>query len=166
MKMPAARLQTADIDTTAPARTYADDQPNRQIIFHIPLTIKRRSGRKQIITPDGTDIFRETVPSKSSNYTREPISIAIARAHRWLELIERGDFPNVQSLARTIRLDRSYCHRLIRLTLLKPELIEKILDNNGPDGKTIEKMNEIPEIWEEQNRTEHLKIHLSKGTNK
>jgi len=148
--MAAARLQNAEIDTMAPAGKLLSDQPSRHIIFHIPLTIKRRSGRKQIITPDGTDVFREAVPSKSSNYAREPISIAVCRAFRWLELIERGDFQNVQALAKTIHLDRSYVHRLLRLILLKPELIEAILDNRGPDELSIEKLKEIPEIWEEQ----------------
>jgi len=149
--MPAAKLQNAEIDTMAPDGKLLSDQPNRQIIFHIPLVIKRRSGKKQIITPDGTDIFQEAVSSKSSGYSREPISIAVARAHCWLELIEKGDFPNVQTLARAIHLDRSYIHRLLKLTLLSPKNVEALLDNREPGGMSIEKLKEIPEIWEKQN---------------
>jgi hypothetical protein len=138
------------------------DHPSRQIIFHIPLTIKRRYGRKQISTPDGNDLlgksndedrsdsFGSTELPISSGYAREPLSIAVARAHRWLELIEHGDYPNVQSLARAIRLDRSYVHRLLRLTLLKPEHVEALLNNREPEGMSIEKLWEIPEVWGEQ----------------
>jgi hypothetical protein len=143
-----------------------NDPPTRQIIFHIPLAIKRRCGRKQIITPDGKDLlgkdegqpgFSDSVGptdhpelSQSSGYAREPLSIAVARAHRWLELIERGDYPNVQSLARAIHLDRSYVHRLLRLTLLRPEYVEMLLNNREPGGMSIEKLWEIPEVWGEQ----------------
>ena len=167
-----------------------DPPPTRQIIFHIPLTIKRRCGRKQIITPDGKDVLgkdkdrgqpgfsdsygpsdlsdpsSDPSPSPSplsSGYAREPLSLAMARAQRWIELIERGEYPNVQALARAIHLDRSYIHRLLRLTLLRPEYVEALLNNCEPGGMSIEKLWEIPEVWEEQGRVFGQKIHLSRS---
>jgi hypothetical protein len=74
----------------------------------------------------------------------------VARAHRWLELIERGDFPNVPALARAVGVDPSYVHRHLRLTLLRPEYLADLLDGRSPESMSIEKLRRIPEVWEEQ----------------
>lgn len=120
-----------------------------RIGLSIPIQVKKRSGRKQIITPDGLDLLNKSgdqpLPAKNA---KEPI--AVARAHRWLDLIERGDYANGQVLAKTLGVDASYVHRFLRITLLRPDLIEDLLHNREPEGMSIEKLRQIPEVWAEQ----------------
>ena len=121
------------------------------IVLSIPIQVKKRSGRKQIITPDGLDLLHKSdeQPTPISN-TKEPIAVAVARAHRWLDLIERGDYANGQVLAKALGVDASYVHRFLRITLLRPDLIEDLLHNRVPEGMSIEKLRQIPEVWAEQ----------------
>jgi hypothetical protein len=122
------------------------------IVLSIPIQVKKRSGRKQIITPDGLDLLHKSdeQPTPIRN-AKEPIAVAVARAHRWLDLIERGDYANGQVLAKALGVDASYVHRFLRITLLCPDLIEDLLHNREPEGMSIEKLRQIPEVWAEQN---------------
>ena len=49
-------------------------------------------------------------------------------------------------------MDNSYLARLLRLTLLAPDLVEAILEGNEPDGLSLEKLYRLPDEWEEQRR--------------
>jgi len=123
------------------------------IVLSIPIQVKKRSGRKQIITPDGLDqLAKEDEKPTTVKNAREPIAVAVARAHRWLDLIESGKYPNGQVLAKALGLDASYVHRFLRITLLRPDLIEDLLHNREPEGMSIEKLREIPEVWAEQDK--------------
>ena len=42
--------------------------------------------------------------------------------------------------------------RILRLTLLAPDLIEAILDGTEPDGLSLEKLYRLPVEWDEQRR--------------
>ena len=121
------------------------------IVLSIPIQVKKRSGRKQIITPDGLDLLNKSddQPAPTRN-AKEPIAVAVARAHRWLELIENGKYHNGQVLAKALGVDASYVHRFLRITLLRPDIIEDLLHNREPEGMSIEKLRQIPEVWTEQ----------------
>ena len=51
-----------------------------------------------------------------------------------------------------VGVDNSYLARLLRLTFLAPDLIQSILDGTEPDGLSLEKLYQAPEVWEEQRR--------------
>lgn len=59
---------------------------------------------------------------------------AIARAHRWKRLMESGRFASVTELAEAEKINQSYLCRVLRLTLLAPEIVEAILDGRQPAG--------------------------------
>lgn len=92
------------------------------ITLKLPLTIRQRGGRKIVITP--------TSPGSLPTRTRADNTLikAVARAHRWKNLLERGDFASVRELAAAEQINESYVCRVLRLTLLSPELTESILD--------------------------------------
>jgi hypothetical protein len=46
----------------------------------------------------------------------------------------------------------SYVARVLRLTLLAPDLIEAILTGTEPDGLSLEKLYGLPPPWKEQRR--------------
>jgi len=80
--------------------------------------------------------------------------IALARAFRWKELIETGQVASISELAKKFRVDASYLFRILRLTLLAPDIIEAILDGNEPSGLSLAKLTcrEPPMLWEDQRR--------------
>ena len=63
---------------------------------------------------------------------------AIARAHRWQEQIEAGQFATIDELARELGFDRTYVGRMLRLTSLAPDIVEAILRGDEPEGLSLE----------------------------
>jgi hypothetical protein len=55
------------------------------LVVSVPLAMKRRGGRKQVIVPGGANSDISTQPS-----TNASLALTIARAHRWRELLEQG----------------------------------------------------------------------------
>ena len=58
---------------------------------------------------------------------------ALARAHRWWLLEERRD-RSAGELAEAESVTRSFVNRLLRLTLLAPDIVEAILEGRPPKG--------------------------------
>ena len=84
---------------------------------------------------------------------QEALVIAIARAHRWQKLLEEGKFESISDLAREIGLDVSFASRLLRLTLLAPDIIEAILMGEEPSGLSLTMLTrQLSVVWEEQRR--------------
>jgi len=117
------------------------------LVVQVPLTIKRRSGRKEIITPAGTE-----GASPDQARTNHSLAVTIGRAHRWQGLLESGRYTTIGELARDVGVDNSYLARLLRLTLLAPDIVEAILHGAEPDGLSLEKLCHVPVEWEEQRR--------------
>ena len=57
---------------------------------------------------------------------------ALARAHRWKRLLEEGRYRSAGELAEAEGITRSFVNRLLRLTLLAPDIVEAILDGRQP----------------------------------
>jgi len=109
------------------------------------LQIKRRVGRKEISAPAGTDNARS-----SAARTNQGLALTIARTHRSQQLLEAGRYGSVRELALDVGVDNSYLARMLRLTMLAPDLIEEILAGTEPDGLSLEKLYRAPVVWEEQ----------------
>jgi hypothetical protein len=74
---------------------------------------------------------------------------ALARAWRWQEQLESGEFASIQDLADDAGVSRVYAGRMMRLTALAPELVQAILAGDEPDGLSIEKLHDgIPLAWQ------------------
>ena len=61
----------------------------------------------------------------------------MARAFRWLRMLETGRFATINELAAAEKINASYVARILRLTLLTPDLVEAILDGRQPEGMTL-----------------------------
>jgi hypothetical protein len=68
----------------------------------------------------------EPFPVIPELYT-DALTVAVARAFRWQELIESGKVPSVSALAEREEIDESFIRRQLRLTLHPPRLIEELL---------------------------------------
>lgn len=105
---------------------------NNGIIINVPLIIKRQEGRKKVIIPGAN-----AAGYHPNSTHQEALVIAIARAHRWKKLLDEGKFESISDLAREIGLDVSFAARLLRLTLLAPDIIEAILAGEEPSGLSL-----------------------------
>jgi hypothetical protein len=76
---------------------------------------------------------------------------ALARAFRWRRMLETGRYGTIDELAAAEKINSSYVSRLLRLTLLAPDIVEAILDGRQPDGMTLPGMREpFPVEWGRQ----------------
>ncbi|MCO6414627.1 hypothetical protein JYK14_00325 [Siccirubricoccus sp. KC 17139] len=120
------------------------------VTVRVPLTIRRRGGRKLVVTPDGSR------PGAAQARTRaDPALVkALARAHRWKRLLESGRYASLSELATAERIDRSYLGKMLRLTLLAPDIVVTILDGRQSADLGLPALLEpMPNLWEEQRNT-------------
>jgi hypothetical protein len=115
------------------------------LVVQVPLRIKRRGGRKEIIAPES---IGDGLRLRSR--TNEPLALMLARAHRWQHLLESGRYASIRELALDVGVDNSYLARVLRLTLLAPDIIGSILDGTEPDGLSLDKLYRVPVEWSEQ----------------
>ena len=57
---------------------------------------------------------------------------ALARAHRCQRLLDEGRYASISEMAAAEQIERGYLGRLLRLTLLAPDIVEAILDGRQP----------------------------------
>ena len=124
------------------------------VVVSVPLQTKRRRGRKEVIVPGGANSGASTQPS-----TNASLALTIARAHRWRELLEQGRYSSIRSLALALGVDNSYVARLLRLSLLAPDIVEAILDGTEPSGLSLEKLYRAPMEWERQRQELSSPLH-------
>lgn len=98
----------------------------RTLTVRVPLTLRKRGGRKQVVTPEGA-CWGQPRPRVDNTMVK-----AIARAHRWKRLMESGRYASVTELAEAEKINQSYLCRVLRLTLLAPDIVEAILDGRQP----------------------------------
>ena len=113
------------------------------ITVFVPIAWRRRGGRKVIVAPPGCEDWAP--PPKIDR----ALVKALARAHRWRGLLEAGRFGTLAELADAERLSRSYVCRVLRLTLLAPDIVERILDGR-PTAGLAQLMKPFAVQWERQ----------------
>jgi hypothetical protein len=112
------------------------------ITVHVPLTFRKRGGRKLVVTPDGA----EWAPRPRVD---NAMVKALARAFRWRKLLDEGVHGTLEDLARAKGVAPSYVSRVLRLTLLAPEIVEAILDGRQPAAMQLDDLLEgFPLEWE------------------
>ena len=122
--------------------TRVDDR----ISIKIPVRLRRRNGRKVVLSDADLDGNHEAIAENS-------LATVLARAICWQDELESGDFATVDEMAAVKKLDSSYLRRMLRLTSLAPDLVEMILSNNAPDHFSLRTFfRGIPLSWEEQRR--------------
>jgi hypothetical protein len=119
------------------------------IVVHIPMTFKRRGGRKEIIVPQ--ECSDETSKKQQA---QDALVLAVVRGHIWRDLLESGKVRSIAEIARANKVDGSYVSRMLDLTLLAPDIIEAILDGKEPSGLSLARLTSkrIATMWEEQRR--------------
>ena len=116
------------------------------ITVRVPLAIRRRPGRKTVVTPvqDGGEMV---LPTRA-----DPALVkALARAFRYQRLLDEGRYASISEMSEAERIERGYLGSLLRLTLLAPELVEAILDGRKPHGLGLPQLLAgVAKNWSEQ----------------
>src|ERR1700759_2179090 len=95
------------------------------ITVQVPLAIRRRPGRKTIVSPAGAASADRCFVSRRA----DPAMVkALARAFRWKRMLDTGRYASISEIAAAEKIDRGYAGTLLRLTLLAPDIVEAILD--------------------------------------
>lgn len=119
----------------------------RTVTVRVPISIRRRGGRKLVLAPDGTDMTAAPVARHIDNAMVK----AIARAFRWREMLESGEYATIREIADAEKINESYVGRVLRLTLLAPDIVEGILGGRQPAGLQLDGlMRRFPVGWREQ----------------
>jgi hypothetical protein len=115
------------------------------LTIRIPMRLRRRGGRKLIMTPEGSAAPTPT-PRRDETLVK-----ALVRAHRWRRRIESGRAKSITDLAEQEGVTDAYVCRLLPLTCLSPDIVETILDGRQPKGgRLAEMLGNGPLAWEEQ----------------
>jgi hypothetical protein len=116
------------------------------ITVHIPMTMRHQGGRKQVVTPAGATPWIPIPPRVNNTLVK-----AIARAHRWRDMLESGNYATVRDLAKAETIDEVYLGRVLRLTLLAPKIVEAILEGKHPATLELDDLlKQFPIEWEQQ----------------
>jgi hypothetical protein len=116
------------------------------ISVHIAFTIRKYGGRKQVVVPAGVP-DPELRPQIDSTLVK-----ALGRSFRWKHMLECGNFATIRELAEHEKLGFSYMTRVLRLSLLAPEIVEAILDGRqSAEMKLADLLEPFPAGWKGQN---------------
>lgn len=114
------------------------------ITVRVPFRIVKRGGRKEIQAPADAP-----VPRRTDN----TLIKALARAFRWKRMLEAGRFATMAELGEHEKIATSYLTRVLRLTLLAPDVVDAILDGQqGPEITLANLLDPFPLDWDEQRR--------------
>jgi hypothetical protein len=112
------------------------------VTLHVPFRVVKRGGRKEMQMPDR--VRQERTPDIT-------LVKALARAFRWKRMLKSGEFATIAELAQREGIAVSYLTRVLRLTLLAPDIVEAILDGTQGPEVTLARLREpFPVEWDEQ----------------
>jgi hypothetical protein len=112
------------------------------VTLHVPFRIVKRGGRKEMQVPEGA-----TQPRRTDN----TLVKALARAFRWKRMLESGEYATIAELAKREGIAPSYMTRILRLTLLSPDIVEAIVcGTQGRDTSLERALKAFPVDWLEQ----------------
>ncbi len=110
--------------------------------LRVPFRIVKRGGRKEMQLPEGA--YQPRLAGTTSVK-------ALARAFRWKRMLESGEFATITELAEREGIAFSYLTRVLRLTLLAPDIVEAILDGRQGQDVTLARLQEgVTLEWAEQ----------------
>ncbi len=110
----------------------------------VPFRIRKHGGQKLMVSPDGASAPAR--PRIDSTLVK-----ALARAFRWKRMLESGEFSTIGELAKREAIAPSYLTRVLRLTLLAPDIVEAILDGRqGPEVTLARLLEPFPVEWMKQ----------------
>ena len=126
-------------------RRETDKPPT--VTVHVPMRFRRRGGRKTIAI-DGPQ--PSTSRGSKLDTRPDPVLAALSRAFYWRKLIDSGVHASLAEIARAEGINDSYASRILRLTLLAPEIVEAILNDQWLGANLLPMLRPFPFEWMSQ----------------
>jgi hypothetical protein len=131
--------------TTAQTIQTNISKDGRTATVSIPVTFRQRGGRKQILSPPGA------TPWSPAPRVDTALVKAIVRAHRWRQRLESSEYNSSAELAKAEKVNASYLSRILRLTLVAPDIIEAVLTGRQPSTLQLDDLlKPLPAAWARQ----------------
>jgi hypothetical protein len=112
------------------------------ITVHVPFRIVKRGGRKEMVLPP-----RATTRARIDG----TLVKALARAFRWKRMLDSGTFTSVTEIAEHEKLSFTYISRVVRLSLLAPDIVDAIMAGHQPPTMMLANLLEgVPVDWQIQ----------------
>ncbi len=111
------------------------------VTVQVPFRIVKRGGRKEMVLPEGA-------PRRGASVDSTVVK-ALARAFRWKRMLESGEITTIADLAAREKIAPTYMARIIRLTLLAPAIVERIMVGTCQLG-LAELLEPFPAEWTKQ----------------
>ena len=109
------------------------------ITVRVPLTVRRRPGRKTVVTPEGEGA------ALVSTRADPTLLKALARAHRWQKLLDEGRYVSISELAAAEKIERGFLGKMLRLTLLAPGIVEGLMAGHHEMDALY--LTRLPLLW-------------------
>ena len=126
----------------------SDPALGETLTVRVALVIAKRGGRRVVLVPDGA--------AKKLPHARPDSAMikAVARAFRWRRQIEDGAISTIAEIATAERIDPSYVSRVLRLSLLAPDIVDSILDGRQSTALHLDRLlKPFPSDWRAQRQT-------------
>jgi hypothetical protein len=121
------------------------NKTGRILTIRVQLPPRRRGSRKFVVGPGGIAWTGRRVVLDNT------IVKALGRAHCWKAKLEGGKYASMTELAQAEKINLSYLCRVLRLTLLAPDITEALLDGRYTCQVCLSDLfRPIPLIWAEQ----------------
>jgi hypothetical protein len=132
--------------TVGPVSDLRLSSDGRTMVVKIPISMRRIGGRSTVVTPANAAPWAPPVTRVDNTIVK-----ALARAHRWRGMLETNLFATVRELARAEKINEAYLCRVLRLTLLSPNITEAILSGRMADGVDLASLlKPFPIDWKRQ----------------
>ena len=126
---------------------FVIEPESNAVVVRVPVKFYRRNGRQMILAKDDASGTNQQATPAPNNV----LAAMLAKAWQWQEQLESGEFSTFDELGRAKGVDRTYVSRVLRLASLSPEIVERILVGDEPDGFSFRRLqNGIPVLWKKQ----------------
>ena len=141
---------TLDTKAVSDALSRVEDFPADRIpdegLETITLTqtirLEARASEVLVVAPKGLSPSRPSDPA---------LIKAVARAHRWREMIAKGKVAEIEEVAQMESLTPRYVRRILNLAFLAPDIVEAILRGDSPPTLMQQDLQKgVPADWREQ----------------
>jgi len=86
---------------------------------------------------------------------------ALGKAFSWQRMLDEGKYETPKELAQQEQVEVTYMYRVMRRTLLAPDIIEAIL--NGTQPRTLTLQNVVRGLWRcAHDRKDRYRMHFYK----
>jgi hypothetical protein len=118
------------------------------IAKHSQLKFRQRGGRKVVIPAADSSLEEQTKKTTINS----PLINAVAQAFYWAKIIDMSVTASGSEIAQREGLEPSTVNERLRLSLLSPKIVEKILNGTQSEGLTMLWLtrNTFPSNWDRQ----------------